>query len=111
MRVVSGVVWAMTIVAVAGIPRAASAYVLDGNTLLELCAAQDPICTGYVMGVADARNNDPNGISFCIPDGTPRTRLHDVVLTYLRKAADRRFPAPLLVSGAFAEVFQCTNTN
>jgi hypothetical protein len=88
------------------LPRAASAQTIDGNRLLDLCAAQDPICTGYAMGVADARNNDPHGVSFCVPDGAAGKQLHDVVLKFLRKA-DRRFPVVLLVAGAFAEAFPC----
>ncbi len=111
MRVLLRIACAMTIIACAVLPHAASGYTIDANKLFELCTAQDPICTGYVMGVADARNNDPNGVSFCIPDGVSKAQLYDVVLKYLRKYPDRRFPAPLLVSGAFAEVFQCSNEN
>lgn len=110
MKVLLQVACVMTIVASAVLPRAASAFTLDGNQLFELCTAQNPLCTGYVMGVADARDNDQSGISFCIPGGVSKTQLHDVVLKYLRKNPDRRFPAPLLVSAAFAEVFQCSET-
>lgn len=106
MRVLLSVACAAMIAASAFLPRATSAQTIDGNRLLELCAAQDPICTGYAMGVADARNNDPHGVSFCVPDGVSGKQLHDVVLKFLRKS-DRRFPVALLVSGAFAEVFQC----
>ncbi len=108
MKVLSHVACAMIVVVAGVAPTAVSAYTLDGNQLFELCTAQNPICTGYVMGIADARDNDQNGISFCIPNGVSKTHLHDVVVKYLRKNPDHRYPAPLLVSAAFAEVFQCS---
>lgn len=106
MRVLLRVAYAVMIATSVFLPRTTSAQTIDGNRLLELCVAQDPICTGYAMGVADARNNDPHGISFCVPAGASGKRLHEVVLEFLRKS-DRRFPVALLVSGAFAEAFQC----
>ena len=105
MRMLFRVACVLTI-AVPAAPSA-SAFTLDANQLFELCAAQNPICTGYVMGVADARDNDRNGISFCVPPGASKAQLQEVVVNYLRKNPDRRFPAPLLVSAAFAEVFKC----
>ena len=107
MRVLSNIVCAGIIAASSFCPRAGAADTIDGNRLLELCAAQDPVCTGYAMGVADARNNDPHGIAFCVPEGVSQAQLHEVVVKFLRKTADRRFPAALLVSGAFAEAFRC----
>ncbi len=109
MRVLVRVACATLTVMSGFFATAASASTLDGNQLFELCTAQNPICTGYVMGVADARDRDPHGISFCIPDGASRAQLQDVVVTYLRRNPDRRFPAPLLVSGAFADAFPCPN--
>ncbi len=99
--------------AVAGItglfPSAVLALTLDGNQLFELCSQQSQICTGYVMGIADAKDRDQHGISFCIPDGVSNARLQDVVVKYLSKNTEHRFPAPLLVSAALAEAFRCSN--
>jgi hypothetical protein len=103
--------WAAGAIAAAVIAMPQSAILaatLDGNQLLELCAAQSPICTGYVMGIADAKDRDQHGITFCIPDGTSRTQLQDTVVAYLRKNTERRFPAHLLVSGALAEAYRCS---
>lgn len=107
MRVPLHLAPAVTIAAAILLPGSVSAYTIDGNRLLELCAAQDPICTGYAMGVADARNNDPHGISFCVPDGVAPKQLHELILKFLRNTPDRSFPAPLLVGGAFAQAFPC----
>lgn len=109
MRVVFYIACAMIVTVAGFLPSAVSAFTLDGNQLFELCAGQSPICTGYVMGIADAKDRDKQGISFCIPDGVSKTQLQDVVVNYLRKNTERRFPAPLLVGAALAEAFRCSN--
>jgi hypothetical protein len=97
-------------VMIAGLfPAAVSALQLDGNQLFELCSARSQVCAGYVLGVADSRDGDQHGIQFCIPDGTSKEQLQDVVTAYLRKNSQRGFPGSLLVSAAFAEKFQCPN--
>ena len=101
--------WVMTVTLVAMVPAAVAAYQLDGNQLFEICSGQHQICTGYVMGVADARDRDTHGIAFCIPDGVSKAQLQEVVVTYLRNSPKRNFPAAILVSGALAEKFQCPN--
>lgn len=90
-------------------PTAVLAFQLDGNQLFELCSGQNPICAGYVMGVADARDRDPHGIQFCIPSGISPAQLQEVVIASLRNTPKRNFPASILVSGALAEKFQCSN--
>jgi hypothetical protein len=99
----------MMLMIVALFPAVVSAHQLDGNQLFELCSGDDQICTGYVMGVADARDGDSHGIQFCIPDGVPRAQLREIVVTYLRNSPKRSFPASIMVSGALAEKFQCRN--
>ena len=108
MRVLSWAAGVCFAAALAIPPTAARAATLDGNQLLELCTAQSPICTGYVMGVADAKDGDQHGIAFCIPDGTTRAQVQDAVVAYLRRNAERRFPAQLLVAGALAETYRCS---
>jgi hypothetical protein len=107
MKVLLRVAVATLLVGLCVFPHPASAATLDANQLLELCTGQNPICTGYVMGVADAKDRDQHGISFCIPNGVSRAQLQDVVVNFLRKNPQRSFPAALLVSAAFAEAFAC----
>ncbi len=109
MRVVLYVACAVAVTIGFFFPKAVSAFTLDGNQLFELCSQQSQICTGYVMGIADAKDRDQHGISFCIPDGASKAQLQDVVLKYLSKNTERRFPAQLLVSAALAEAFRCSN--
>lgn len=100
----------VVILAVVGLfPSAVSAFQLDGNQLLELCSGQGQICAGYVLGVADARDRDPHGIRFCIPQGVSTAQLQEVVVKHLRDSPKRTFPAAIMVSAAFAEKYHCAN--
>lgn len=103
-------VFCVTMLTVVGLfPATVSAFQLDGNQLLELCSGQNPLCTGYVTGVTDARDGDPHGIQFCIPEGVTQAQLQEVVVNYLRKSPKRSFPAAIMVSGALSEKFRCPN--
>jgi hypothetical protein len=88
--------------------------ITDGNALFDRCQGDDPdererdtkvaLCTGYVVGVADALDET----SFCLSPGVTAAQIRDVVKFYLRDHPERRhYGASSLVTDALKEKFPC----
>ena len=82
----------------------ASAYLVNGNMLLNDYEKRKPAAVGYIEGVTDMGNRS----LFCIPAGTGTTQLKTMALDYLKTTTENlEGPAARLVSHAFKEKFPC----
>lgn len=100
-----------------GAAAPARAQYFDGNTLHFRCQQERETamvrwtdCLGYVSGVADVMSgrNAINGVQACIPRGTSRNQLKDVVVDWLRRHPEHRHHnAGGLVAAALAEAYPC----
>ena len=96
---------------------AVDAYYEGGNQLYEYCQSVttrdvpdhsnffEGVCGGYVTGVHDALEAFGR---VCVPQGTPKNQLLDLVVVYLRDHPEKRYlPGADLVADAFEEKFPC----
>lgn len=76
---------------------------LDGNDLYKACQQVDGTsmarCIGYIDGAADEMLAYLGGKG-CLPDGLTESKLHDVVVAYLRDHPAERNSSAATVVGA-----------
>lgn len=90
-----------------------ASFFYRGNQLWDSCKgnSRDPVCQGYVAGVADAMTlNDGwvGGWRACFPTHATRDQITDVAEQWLQSHPEERaYGAPALVSEALAQAFPC----
>ena len=89
----------------------------SGNSLLQKCKSEPDlfylhgICTGYILGVAEALDGPERGLGnfrFCTPEGVTNGQLKDVVVKWLQvRPQHRHFTGSSLIAAALRDAFPC----
>lgn len=85
-------------------PALCSAYLVNGNILLDDLEKHKPVASGYIEGVSDSLNKS----FFCIPPGTGTSKLREVVYEYISNQPERlQLTGSKLVTEALGKTWPC----
>ena len=115
-RIIAKAVMAVAVASLSAMPVEASAHA-SGTHLYAWCLsasrAEKRLCTGYILGIADAMEESTKIGEFaaCIPPAVrirSPERLYHVAQQFLASHPEKRqLSAASLVASAFAEAFPC----